>query len=116
MEDTKTFDWSLCLKKCNNNPALAKELFDLFISELPEFYEKILHAEKMKNKKALLDVIHKLHGACCYIGVPRLKDLVADTEQLLKQNKTDAPLQGVAEILDEIQKIERISQPEKYQC
>ncbi len=116
MEDKRTFDWELCLKKCNNNAALAKELFDLFVAELPEFVEKILDAKETKNKKALLDVIHKLHGACCYIGVPRLKELVAEAEAMLKQKNADFFLQEVAEILQEIQKIEQISQPEKYHC
>lgn len=116
MEDTKTFDWELCLQKSNNNPDLAKELFDLFIAELPEFAQKIQQAHQSKNKKALLDVIHKLHGACCYIGVPRLKHLVAETENALKQASTNSSLKEVAEILEEIRKIERISQPEKYHC
>lgn len=111
MEDTSTFDWALCLKKCNNNPELAKELFDLFIAELPEFKQKIQQAEKMNDKKMLLDVIHKLHGACCYIGVPKLKELVAKTEDVLKEKMADASLQNIVEILDEIGKIEKISLP-----
>lgn len=114
MEDKKTLDWELCLKQCNNNAQLAKELFDLFIAELPEFSEKITQASKMKNKKDLLDIVHKLHGACCYIGVPQLKALVAAKEEALKQKNTEMA-EDVTEILREIRKIEQISQPEKYE-
>lgn len=108
MEEPKTFDWDLTLEKCNNNAALAKELFDLFVAELPEFVKKISEAEKMKNKKALFDSIHKLHGACCYIGVPKLKELVAEAEDSFKQQKGGASMKGIAEILAEIHKIEKL--------
>jgi two-component system sensor histidine kinase BarA len=115
MEDEKTLDWELCLKQCNNNSALAKELFDLFIGELPLFKQKIAEAEKFKKQADLLDVIHKLHGACCYIGVPKLKNLVAKAEIQLKKGE-DFAWSSLQEILSEIEKIEMISQPEKYHC
>jgi two-component system sensor histidine kinase BarA len=114
MDDATTFDWELCLTQCNNNEALAKELFGLFLAELPEYKQKIMDAQMNTDKKSLLDSIHKLHGACCYIGVPKLRNLVAEAETVLKQKTQKINLEDVAEILAEIEKIENISQPEKY--
>lgn len=113
MDDSITFDWGLCLKKCNNNPELAKELLDLFMAELPTFTQQIQEAQNKNDVKGLLDTVHKLHGACCYIGVPRLKQLVSKTENALKQKKAKISLQDISEILEEIRKIKNISQPEK---
>lgn len=116
MDDAKTIDWELCLAQCNNNEALAKELFGLFLAELPEYKQKIIQAEMNNDKKDLLDSIHKLHGACCYIGVPRLRNLVAEAESVLKQKTDKISHENLAEILAEIEKIENISQPEKHHC
>jgi len=42
----------------------------------------------MKNVISILgDEVHRLHGACCYCGVPRLKEIVDTFESALKQGK-----------------------------
>lgn len=114
MDNKKIIDWELCLTQCNNNEELAKELFALFLQEMPDFKSRMAAAAKTKNTADLLETVHKLHGACCYIGVPRLKELVANSEIALK--KGDFDWLSVPKMISEIEKIEGISQPEKYHC
>ena len=50
----------------------------------------------------LLQQIHKLHGACCYTGVPALKNLAELLETQLKQGKTPAELEPELLELDDV--------------
>lgn len=80
-------DWQLGIKLANNNQALAEDLLALFIKSLENEFVNIKLAYENCNHDELLHHVHKLHGAACYCGVPRLKDAVAILEAALKQNK-----------------------------
>lgn len=80
------------LKLAGENPALADEIMTLFIRDLsPEVLAfHALLAEK--NYAELQKRLHKLHGACCYTGTPRLKACLHHIETLLKmQEVADLP-------------------------
>jgi two-component system sensor histidine kinase BarA len=42
-----------------------------------------------KNYREMGKQLHKLHGALCYCGLPRLKNLVAKLETDIKHNSKD---------------------------
>ncbi len=90
-------DWELALKLAGNKRDLAEELLDLFMKSLPAEKEKILQSYKKQRLPELLQYIHKLHGAACYCGIPRLKNKIATIETLLKQNRLD----GLDELMHE---------------
>ena len=48
--------------------------------------KQLYHQEKHQELK---QQIHKLHGALCYCGVPRLKAIVMHLESKLKNNVID---------------------------
>lgn len=75
-------DWQLCIQKVSGNKNLAEELLAKFIEELHKNREEFLHLMHQKNIKKIGDVAHKLHGACCYCGVPILQKRVVKVEQL----------------------------------
>jgi HPt (histidine-containing phosphotransfer) domain-containing protein len=77
-------DWELALKATNNKKELAEEILQLFIKGLPKDVLKIkkLHHEQQYDE--LLKYTHKLHGAICYCGLPRLKKVVMRMETELK--------------------------------
>lgn len=83
----KIIDWSLSLKRANNKPDLAIELLEILIQDLQQTQSKIAKAAKTKNKEQLLHHAHKLHGATCYCGVPRLESAAATLENQLKIKK-----------------------------
>lgn len=91
-------DWELATKLAGNKKELAEEMLCLFIKTLPEDHLAIKQLESAKNYTELLRRVHKLHGALCYCGIPRLKTIIAYLESQLKNNITD----GLPAILDQL--------------
>lgn len=72
------------LRLAGQNQAFADEILNLFIAEL-KAETQAFHALLAENN--LVDLqkqIHKLHGACCYTGTPRLKACIYHLETVLK--------------------------------
>ncbi|WP_395340052.1 response regulator [Ningiella sp. W23] len=82
----ESIDWELALRRSNHNPEVAMSFMDDFISHLNEHQEEIQQYAENYQTKELLASIHKLHGACCYTGVPRLQNMCYELEEALKNN------------------------------
>ena len=80
-------DLNLGLKLANNNEELAADLLSMLIKELPNTKKDISHALKSRNLSNLKHFVHKLHGSCCYCGVPQLKTAAFDLENTLNKIK-----------------------------
>lgn len=78
-------DWQLCVQKVSGNQALAEEFLAKFIEELYKNREEFIELMHQKNIKGLADLAHKLHGACCFCGVPILQKRVAQLEKLARR-------------------------------
>ncbi|MCZ4697015.1 ATP-binding protein [Legionella pneumophila] len=78
-------DWQLCVQKVSGNQALAEEFLAKFIEELYKNREEFIELMHQKNVKGLADLAHKLHGACCFCGVPILQKRVAQLEKLARR-------------------------------
>ncbi|WP_229680920.1 hybrid sensor histidine kinase/response regulator [Alteromonas lipolytica] len=79
-----SLDWQQALKRANQNRELAMELLSEFVRHLPLSTEAIRREWDARNFKGVQDEIHKLHGACCYTGVPKLQQLANEMESALK--------------------------------
>jgi len=77
-------DWELGLKLANNKRDLAEEMLLLLTKSLPDEITAMQKLLAENNYAVLLQQIHKLHGAICYCGVPRLKRATAALESALK--------------------------------
>ena len=82
---SKSIDWVLSVKLANNKPELATELLSLLIDDLPKIRDIINQAFETQDYEAMHQQVHKLHGASCYCGVPRLKEISAHFETKLKR-------------------------------
>ncbi|HAT2065389.1 TPA: response regulator [Legionella pneumophila] len=78
-------DWQLCVQKVSGNQELAEEFLAKFIEELYKNREEFIELMHQKNVKGLADLAHKLHGACCFCGVPILQKRVAQLEKLARR-------------------------------
>ncbi|HAT6979264.1 TPA: response regulator [Legionella pneumophila] len=78
-------DWQLCVQKVSGNQALAEEFLAKFIEELYKNREEFIQLMHQKNVKGLADLAHKLHGACCFCGVPTLQKRVSLLEKLARR-------------------------------
>ncbi len=75
-------DWRLCVEKVSGNQALASEYLDAFVLELAKNKEEFMQLMQTQDVQALERAAHKLHGACCFCGVPHLQQQVALLENL----------------------------------
>jgi len=99
LENLPDIDLVEGLKLAGNKRDLAKDLLAQFIAHLPVARNKINHLYTQKNLNELLNEVHKLHGACCYCGVPRLKHVVATLETEL--NKQDSDIDELMALFNE---------------
>lgn len=78
-------DRELGVRLAAGRAELADELLGLLLSSLDQNREAIEWALKQQDDDALVDAVHRLHGASRYCGVP---DLAQTTEVLETQLKT----------------------------
>ena len=79
-------DYELGRSLANGDASLAREMLDMFVNGLAETLETLNAYYTDENREALQAEVHKLHGGCCYCGVPALKEASARLEQLLKHD------------------------------
>ena len=104
------FDYKQALKASANNVELAERLLTTFVEQIPEYQTSINANLSQNNIENLRNLIHKLHGAVEYLGVPELK------QQLKSMNyDADKEQQWLKEFTHLIEQLERIKQIGSYQ-
>ncbi|WNO61572.1 two-component sensor histidine kinase BarA [Rheinheimera sp. MMS21-TC3] len=82
---SKIVDWPLALEQANGKVNLMQDMLAMLVASIKPTQEAIANAIKQQDSEALLHQIHKLHGGCCYTGIPLLKRLAETIETSLKQ-------------------------------
>jgi len=96
-------DWQLCVQKVSGNQALAEEFLAQFVVELHKNREEFIQLMQQKNVKKLGESAHKLHGACCFCGVPTLQKKVMQIEKLAARASSIEELEAAfAELIQSI--------------
>ncbi len=93
-------DWELATQLAGNKRELAKEMLNILSKTLPNDIACIKQCENNKNYDELQKRVHKLHGALCYCGVPRLKQAAAKLETALK-NSASAKIRSLFEAFED---------------
>jgi len=108
-QNAKHIDWNESLQQAMNKEELAIDMLTMLLDTIPETISAIEHAISIQDGVELLKIIHKLHGACCYTGVPQLKQLAYSIESELKQHAKISDIEPeLLEILDELQLVATI--------
>ena len=93
LDDLPIIDWEQGAKLAGNNKQLAKDLLDMLVTNLATDVAAIKSLHTHKQQKELLQQVHKLHGALCYCGLPRLKEVISCMEIALKKDDlADLPI------------------------
>ena len=99
-------DWRLCIKKMSGNHALAIEFISRFIEELQKNRNEFIELFHQNDLQSLEQEAHKLHGACCFCGVPRLQKTIVNFEKNTKQaqhgNEIQAEFYQLLQCIDEV--------------
>jgi two-component system sensor histidine kinase BarA len=100
---TDRIDWAIAMQRAGGKADLALDMLNMLLDSLPEARDSIATATDENDHEAVLRHVHKLHGACCYTGVPRLKNLALLIESHIKkaQNTNDI-MPELYELIDEI--------------
>jgi len=97
LQGAPIIDLTLGLERASGKLDLAKDMFGMLIGNLETDRLRLQHLQEQRDYKALLEEVHRLHGATHYCGVPRVQQTARHTEVLLKQ--------GQYERLDEAMKL-----------
>ncbi|MCK0537695.1 response regulator [Alcanivorax quisquiliarum] len=109
-DEAPTFDATLALQRAGGRTALAAEMHNMLLASLAQDGPRIRALAAQQDKPALLEAVHKLHGATRYCGAVRLEQATGSLEEQLKTGATDADIQaGTQRLLDEIEQL--LAQP-----
>ena len=88
-QDLPVIDWALGLKLAGNKREVAEEMLHLLTATLTDEVTAIKQLQENNRYAELQQRLHKLHGAVCYCGTPRLKNVIVALESVLKSNKIE---------------------------
>lgn len=86
LDHLSIIDWSLATKLAGNKKEIAEELLRMLTKTLPNDIKEIKQLYLAQKFPELRQKVHKLHGAVCYCGLPRLKTVISRIETDLKNN------------------------------
>lgn len=109
--ESHLLDWPLALQHAGGKQDLALEMLNMLLDSIEDTRQQINLALDKDDHGQLLTVVHKFHGACCYTGVPKLKNLAESIETMLKSQDDIAMVEPeVLELLDEFENLQSAAQ------
>lgn len=100
-----SLDWQLALKRANQNQQACQELMSEFVLQLPQLAAEIQQHWQQADIQNLQAAVHKLHGVCCYTGVPKLQALCHDIETALKRQEQQLAIAKLPSLLAEAEQV-----------
>ena len=88
-------DWNLTLQLSAGKPSIAKEMLIGLLALLKEEKAFMHDLFKEKSWSLLQETVHKIHGACCYCGIPSLKKSAYDLEKALNNHEDTMALDQI---------------------
>lgn len=101
----KPIEWDLSVKLAGYKKDLASDMLHMLIASLPNDKNTIREAYEQQDNIQLREHVHKLHGACCYVGVPKLKKLAKELESAAALNNQDRVTYFITQLELEIENI-----------
>jgi len=98
------------LRRANGKAELARDMLSMLISSLPTASHEISEAHNQQDWKKLWDSVHKLHGGCCYCGVPKLLKISAEVDLRLKEQQTEDIGHLIDDLLSTIEELQHWSE------
>ena len=88
--EMKVLDTDEGLRLAAGKADLAADMMDMLLAALEGDRQSIREARAAGDQQALIDRVHRLHGATRYCGVPQLRAACERSETLLKQQHPSA--------------------------
>ena len=106
--DTNTIDSARKYKKtrANENKEDAISFFEQFVDGLKTHATEIETGWQQQRSDLIIASIHRLHGACCYTGVPRLQGYCLEAESKIKTESLAQHSKAISAVLMEIEQVQ----------
>lgn len=112
---TPVLDRALGLRRTGGRENLADDLFSMLLTSLERDAPGISAVAESGDRDALLERVHKLHGATRYCGTPRLEQSARELEVAIKRQADGDRLDAlVAVLLAEIENVRRLENKSLY--
>lgn len=98
-------DWQLALSRANKNEEIANDILREFTQQLPDSLAEIEQACRLQHWQTMQQQVHRLHGASCYTGVPKLQQLCAEIETELKEGQPEEARRKFPELKSAIENL-----------
>ncbi len=99
------------IRLCNGNKELARDMLSKLNESLAKDVETLYRLFKAQQWSELQEQVHRLHGGCCYCGVPELRAAAAKLDNLLTKGIPDAESTLLHNLLNNLLKaIQRLRQ------
>jgi two-component system, NarL family, sensor histidine kinase BarA len=106
LEACPVFDAELALRRAGGRDILAAEMHTMLRASLEQDGPHIRALATQQHHDALLETVHKLHGATRYCGAPRLEQAARQLEEQLKTHASAADIHAAAQtLLEEIDRL-----------
>lgn len=106
-EETSPVDIPLSLKLANNKPALARDMLVMLLQNLDAERSEINSVFDREDFAQLEELVHRLYGSCCYVGVPRLKRVSGLVDKILQANQYEQLPGAIKALNNEIEEVLR---------
>jgi two-component system sensor histidine kinase BarA len=87
--DQPVIDWEQCLKLVANNVDIASDMLLGLRQLLQQSQPHLSLLYEKRTWSEMREVVHKIHGACCYCGVGDLKVATLELEKALTHEPVD---------------------------
>ncbi|KUJ84372.1 hybrid sensor histidine kinase/response regulator [Microbulbifer flavimaris] len=77
------------LELSNNDAALARDMLQMLIRGLVADEQEMHRLFAAGDHRGLFELVHRVHGGCCYCGVPRLRESTGRLQELLRPLQDD---------------------------
>ena len=88
------FDEALAIQRAGGRPSLANDMHMMLLDSLTSDRQHIHEQAARGDHVALLETVHRLHGATRYCGTPQLEQAARAMEESLKQSQSAAKCQS----------------------
>ncbi|MFC6632145.1 response regulator [Microbulbifer taiwanensis] len=84
LERLRLVDISESLTLSNGDAALARDMMQMLIKNLASDERELKRLSTTGEHKAMFELVHRMHGGCCYCGVPRLREATCRLQEELR--------------------------------
>ncbi|WP_346836829.1 response regulator [Microbulbifer sp. SAOS-129_SWC] len=90
------------LNLSNNDARLARDMLQMLIKGLISDEQELHRLRDDGDTKALFELVHRMHGGCCYCGVPQLREATSNLQEHLRPLQDDAEAEIDQRLVDAV--------------